>query len=167
MSPSSDRFIDFFLPPPPPQHHLSNFSTAELTETDIFPTAQNRSLANWKRWSFKPRRSIRKIRRDGKRKSGGLTAKKKKKKICAHGEESVPSARCTDDKSDRIGGTTARQPRVLRWIYENYLLLRVIKKNKKTQNNNNMQLCQALLSLETLPRLARVLSTQSIISEKV
>lgn len=50
MSPFSDRFIDFSLPSAP---SLKLFYTR--TNWDRYcPTAWNRSLANWKRWTLSP-----------------------------------------------------------------------------------------------------------------
>lgn len=50
MSPFSDRFIDFALPSAP---SLKLFNTRTNWDR-YFPTAQNRSLANWKRWTLSP-----------------------------------------------------------------------------------------------------------------
>lgn len=48
MSPFSDRFIDFALPSAP---SLKLFNTRTNWDR-YFPTAPNRSLANWKRWTL-------------------------------------------------------------------------------------------------------------------
>ena len=65
MSPFSDRFIDFALRSAP---SLKLFNTRTNWDRYV-PTAQNRSLANWKGWTLSSTDLYTTMRRNGKRKN--------------------------------------------------------------------------------------------------
>lgn len=102
MSPFSDRLIDFALPSAP---SLKLFNTRTNWDR-YFPTAQNRSLANWKRWTLSLTDLYKRLGEMEGEKSWRCAAKS------ARGKESLPSVLRPDDKCNWIGGPTARQWRV-------------------------------------------------------
>lgn len=109
MSPFSDRFIDFALPSAP---SLKLFNTRTNWDR-YFPTAQNRSLANWKRWTLSPTDPYGRL--------GGMERGKRIRAapgVRAGGEKTAAFLFCrSDDKCNRVGGTAAG-----RWnVYGKYM----------------------------------------------
>lgn len=100
MSPFSDRFIDFALPSAP---SLKLFNTRTNWDR-YFPTAQNRSLANWKRWTLSPTDLYKRL---GEKERGKIPT------ICRispwRKEKDMPCVLCSADECNWVGGTTAGQ----------------------------------------------------------